>query len=144
MSELAGVIAVMIPIVGSIALFTFLAIAKIADSRRHQEEARSKYEFLRKLSEGGAFDVQKYIEYERADMMMRRERRMESLKIAGLVLVGLGVALTIFFWNVDTDERGVVVGIGAIPGFIGLSLFLASWMLGRGGRGAADSPTPRA
>jgi uncharacterized membrane protein YqjE len=144
MDELAGVLAVMIPIVGSVALFTFLAIGRVADNRRMQEEARAKYEFLRKMAEGGSFDVQKYMEFEQVEAAARRERKIENLKIGGLILLGIGIALSVFLALIgDREDGGNVAAVGVIPAMIGLALFAGAWMMARSRRGIPGAPTPR-
>ena len=143
MEELAGVLAVMIPIVGSVALFTFLAIGRIADNRRMQEEARAKYEFLKKMAEGGSFDVQKYMEFEQIEAAARRERKIENLKIGGLILLGIGIALSVFLAMIGDHEDGNVAAVGVIPGMIGLAMFAGAWMMSRGRHGTSGTPVPR-
>ena len=142
MDELAGVFAVMIPIVGSVALFTFLAIGRVADNRRMQEEARAKYEFLKKMAEGGSFDVQKYMEFEQIEAAARRGRKIENLKIGGLILVAIGLALSVFLYMIDTDG-GNVAAVGVMPGMIGLAMFAGAWMMSRGSQGTSGKPASR-
>jgi hypothetical protein len=122
----------MIPIVLFISLFTFLAIASITDNRRKQDEARAKYEFLKKMAEGGNFDVQKYMEFEQVERRAWRERRMENLRLGGLILMGLGVALVAFFYAVANENRGVAT-LGIIPAAVGGALFLSAWLMARSG-----------
>jgi hypothetical protein len=143
MDELAGVVAVLIPIVGSVALFTFLAIGRIADNRRMQEEARAKYDFLKKMAEGGSFDVQKYMEFEQIESAARRERKIENLKIGGLILVGVGIALSVFLATVGDHDNGNAAAVGVIPGMIGLAMFAGAWMMSRGRQGTSGAQAPR-
>ena len=126
------VVAVMIPIVLFISLFTFLAISSITDNRRKQDEARAKYEFLKKMAEGGNFDVEKYMEFEQVERRFWRERRIENLRLGGLILVGLGVALVAFFYSVATEDRGIA-SLGLIPVLVGAALFAGSWLMSRSG-----------
>jgi len=143
MEDVAEVFAVMIPIVGSIALFTFLAIGRIADNRRMQEEARAKYDFLKKMAEGGSFDVQKYMEFEQIEAAARRGRKIENLKIGGLILLGVGIALSVFLAMVSDHGDGNAAAVGVIPGMIGLAMFAGAWMMSRGRQGTSGTPAPR-
>jgi hypothetical protein len=136
MGERGEVFAILIPIVLFVSLFTFLAIASLADNRRKQEEARGKYDFLRKLAEGGNFDVQKYMEYEQVDRRAWRERRIENLRLGGLILVGIGLSVAAFFYAVVEENRGVA-SLGFIPAAVGAALFLGSWLMSRRGDAAA-------
>jgi uncharacterized membrane protein len=116
----------LVPIVLFICVFAFLAFAKRADSRRKEMEAHEKYEFLRKMAEGGSFDVQKYIEFERAEQLLRRKRRIESLNLAGIVLVAVGLAAVPFFYFVTDPELAT---LGLMPLAVGVALFVgARWM----------------
>jgi hypothetical protein len=120
------VFGMLIPIVMFICIFAFLAFAKRADSRRKEMEAHEKYEFLRKMAEGASFDVQKYIEFEQAEQLLRRKRRIEGLNLTGLVLAGVGLALIPFFYFV-TDPK--LATIGLLPLGVGVALFVgARWM----------------
>ncbi len=120
------VFGMLIPIVFFICIFAFLAFARRADSRRKEREAHEKYEFLKKMAEGASFDVQKYIEFEQAEQLLRRNRRIEGLNLTGLVLAGIGVALIPFFYFV-TDPK--LATIGLLPLAVGAALFVgARWM----------------
>ena len=132
MHDVAEIFAILIPIVMFISLFTFLAISSVADNRRKQDEARAKYEFLKKMAEGGNFDVEKYMEFEQVERRAWRERRIENLRLGGLILVGLGVALVAFFYAVADHDRRVAT-LGLIPAAVGAALFLAAWMMSRSG-----------
>jgi len=120
------VFGMLIPIVLFICVFAFLAFAKRADSRRKEMEAHEKYEFLRKMAEGASFDVQKYIEFEQAEQLLRRKRRIESLNLSGIVLVAVGLAAVPFFYFVTDPELAT---LGLLPLAVGVALFLgARWM----------------
>lgn len=123
---LVPIFSMLIPIVFSIALFAYLAFAKRADSRRREEEARARYEFLKKMSEGGGFDVQKFIEYEQAEQRIRRRQRIEKLALSGLILVAVGAACIPFFYFVTQPKLAT---LGLAPALVGVSLLLgAKWM----------------
>ncbi len=144
MEDLAGVFAVMIPIVGSVALFTFLAIGRVADNRRMQEEARAKYEFLKKMAEGGSFDVQKYMEFEQIETAARRGRKIENLKTGGLILIAIGIGVSLFLYTIGSEDNSNVAAVGVIPGMIGLAMFAGAWLMSGGRKETSGSPAPRA
>lgn len=125
---IAGILMVM---VAFISMFSYLAFAKRADNRRREEEARGRYEFLKKLAEGGGFDVQKYIEFEHAEQYFRRQRRIEGLTLTGLILAGVGIACMPFFYFVTQPKLAT---LGLLPALLGASLFVgARWMAGKTG-----------
>jgi hypothetical protein len=65
--------------------------------------------------------------------LLRPAERSPSPK-AGLVLLALGVALSIFFW-----DRGQPWSIGLIPGLMGVALLLA-WKIDSRSSGRGDPP----
>ncbi len=58
--DLVPVVAIAIPIVGSIALFSFLGVASWTDARRKEREAYYRSETLKKISESSGGSGQKY------------------------------------------------------------------------------------
>ena len=116
----------LIPITLFISLFSFLAYASKGDNQRREEEARARYDFLKKMAEGGNFDVQKFIEYEQAEQLMRRQRRAENLTLAAFILGGFGVALGAFLYVVDPLFNGGLSTIGLLPLLLGAALYGAA------------------
>jgi hypothetical protein len=123
------VFGMLIPIIGFISLFSYMAFAKRADARRREEEARLRYEFLKKMADGAGFDLQKYIEFEQAEQRFRRERRIENLNLSGLILGGIGLAVAAFFYVIDPVWGGGMAVFGAFPFLVGLALFLGARMI---------------
>jgi len=126
---LPAALAVLIPIVGAIALFSFLAIATQAEERRKGEEARAKYEFLKKMTESQGFDVQKYMQYQEAELTLKERQTVEKRMLSGLILVAVGFGMSIFLYFVAGNVG--VWTVGAIPIAIGAALIISSVMKGR-------------
>lgn len=126
---LPAVFAVMIPIVGAIALFSFLAIATQAEERRKAEEAKAKYEFLKKMTENQGFDVQKYMQYQEAELALQQRQSVEKRMLSGLILVAVGLGTSIFLYFV-AGHMGVWT-VGIIPLAIGAALIISAVMKGR-------------
>lgn len=126
---LPQVFAVMIPIVGAIALFSFLAVASQAEARRKTEEARAKYEFLKKMTESQGFDVQKYMQYQEAELAIKQRQSVEKRLLSGLILVAVGLGVGIFLY-VMVGHVGVWT-VGIIPLAIGAALIVSALMKGR-------------
>ncbi len=95
-------------------------------------------------SPGGTFDLQKYMEFEHIETATRRERKIENLKVGGLILLGIGIALGIFLALIsDHADGGNVAAVGVIPAMIGLAMFGGAWMMARGRRESPGTPAPR-
>lgn len=118
--------------VGSVALFSFIAVAAWSESRRREREAYYKSETLKKIAESGA-GGSSALEYLREQEKIGERRRREGMKLGGLITAVVGVALMIFLWAMAHDPKiGVPNGIyfvGLIPLLIGIVLLLYSYLL---------------
>jgi len=113
-----GAMWALIPIVGSVALFTFLAVASWAEQRRKERESYYRYEFRKQLVDAGkmdASDVRDLMQYEQETTLYRA--RQSSL-VGGFVLLGVGGGLLLGLQWID---EGVWM-VGYIPFFIGVAL----------------------
>ncbi len=111
---------VMIPIVGSIALFSFLGVAAWSAARRKEREAYYKSETLKKLSESSGEAAKSALELMREEERNFVKRRNEGLKIGGLVTAATGIGLMVFLRGLVRDEPVYLVGL--IPLLIGVAL----------------------
>lgn len=108
----------LVPIAGSVALFTFLAVASWAKQRRKERESYYRYEFRKQLVDAGkmdASDVRDLMQYEQETTLYRA--RQSSL-VGGFVLLGVGAGLLLGLQWIDDG----VWMVGYIPFFIGLAL----------------------
>jgi hypothetical protein len=121
----------LVPITLFISLFSFLAYASRAENQRREEEARARYDFLKKMAEGGNFDVQRFIEYEQAEQAMRRQRKAENMTLAAFILGGVGAALGAFLYVVDPVFNGGLGTIGLLPLLLGAALYGAAVLFRR-------------
>ena len=60
-----------------------------------------------------------------------------GLMIGGLVTVAVAIALPVFGWQIgrvsgDAEVFGVMLGVAAFPGLVGLALLLGAALAGRG------------
>ncbi len=104
------VIAVFIPIIGVIGGVFIAVTAVIMNGRRKELEHRERILAMEK----GITPPAPAIETERPKYSGRRA--------SGLVMTGIGLALTIALWQEDGAESGVW---GLIPMFIGIGLLIA-------------------
>jgi Flp pilus assembly protein TadB len=116
-------LSIMIPIVGSVALFSFLGVASWSDARRKEREAYYMTEALKKIADSSGDGPKSAIEYLREQNRHATQRRLEGLKLGGLIAAAVGVGVMIFLHAVAHDEPGVYL-MGVIPLLIGLALLV--------------------
>ncbi len=120
--------------VGSVALFSFIAVASWAEARRREREAFYKSETLKKIAEAQGAGASSAVEFLREEALRRAEerknaaqRRREGLKLGGLVTIAVGIGLMIFLRAIANDEPVFLVGL--IPLLIGIALLVYSYFL---------------
>jgi hypothetical protein len=111
----------LIPIVGSVGLFAFLAVASWADSRRREREAFFRHELLKKLSENPGGEAQRVLDLMRQEEIDKLERQRNAIRLGGWVTVGVGTGLGVMLSQL---APGGVWAVGALPALIGLALVL--------------------
>lgn len=107
--------------IGAISLFSFLAVAAWSDSRRKEREAFYVSEAVKKIAETAGPGSNASVEYLREQEQISTRRRLESIRLGGLVTGAVGVSLMIFLAGVEHREPAYLVGL--IPLFIGAALF---------------------
>ena len=111
----------LIPIVGSIALFGFLSVASWADARRREREAFFRHELLKKVADSpGGQQVVALMRQEEAD---RIERRRQAIQLAGWVTLGAGIGVGVLLSQLVRVVAGLWA-VGAIPALVGAALVL--------------------
>jgi hypothetical protein len=111
----------LIPIVGSIGLFAFLAVESWANSRRKEREAFFRHELLKKLSENPSDESQRVLDVMRQEQIDRQERQRNGIKLGGWITLGTGVGLGVMLSQL---APGGVWAVGALPALIGLAMVL--------------------
>jgi len=122
-----GLAGVLIPIVGSIALFSFLAVATWSDARRRERETYYTTEALKKIAESSGEGAKSALEYLQEKNRESRRRRMEGMKLGGLICAGIGIGLMFFLHGVAHDEPVYLVGL--MPLLVGVALSAYSFVL---------------
>ena len=115
--------------VGAIALFgIFIPTVIWIDSRRKEREAFYKAETFRRMAESSGEGAKSAVEMLREEERIKQVKVREGLKIAGLINVATGIALTIFLHQLLPRENGVYL-CGLIPGFIGAAMLVYVFFL---------------
>jgi hypothetical protein len=121
-----GIFLVFLP-VGSIALFSFLAVSAWSDARRREREAYYRSEILKKIADtqgaGGGSALEALREQERYAV----RRRREAHRLGGLVTLAIGFGLTAFLSAMGGDKPVHLVGL--IPLLVGAALLAYSYLL---------------
>jgi hypothetical protein len=120
-------VAVFVPIIGSIGLFSFLAVASWSNARRREREAYYTNDALRRVVEVGGGSAEAGIQFLRQREYDATRERRETQKLTGLVTIATGVGLMIFLRAVERHEPDYVVGI--IPVLVGLSFLIYAYLL---------------
>ena len=112
--------------VGAIALFSFVAVATWSDNRRREREAYYKSETLKKIAEMGTDNAVAVLREEERNAL---RRRLEGIKLGGLVTAAVGIGLMAFLRALVADEPVYLVGL--IPLLVAVSLLAYSYILAR-------------
>ena len=125
--NIVPVAAMLVPIVGSIALFSFLGVASWSEARRKEREAYYTAETLKKISESSGDGAKSAVEYLQEQNRNARQRRLEGIKLGGLITAAVGIGLMFFLRGVEHEEPVYLVGL--IPLLIGVALLVYAFTL---------------
>jgi hypothetical protein len=116
-------------IVASTAFFSYLSIMAFVNGRRKERDAYYRNETVRRLTESQGAGADAAIEVIREEDRLQIRRRVESIKLGGVVTVAIGLGLMVFFFFVDHDTREIGVSLGSVPLLVGASLLLYAYAL---------------
>ena len=126
-SSLVPVAAMLVPIVGSIALFSFLAVAVWSEARRKEREAYYTSETLKKIAESSGEGARSAMELLREQERNVVKYRLEGMKLGGLVTAAVGVGTMALLHGLVHDEPVYLAGL--IPLLIGIALLIYAFVL---------------
>lgn len=125
----AGTLALFIPIVSVICVFTFVSIASWADARRKEREAYYKSETLKKIAESEGPGATSALELIREEERIAVRRQRQGQRLGGVVAIAVGMALMPFLWFIlDPGDKSVAL-VGLFPMLIGVALLFYSYVL---------------
>ena len=126
-SNAVGVVAVAIPVVGSIALFSFLSVAAWSDARRKEREEYYRNETLKKIAESSGEGAKAAIELLREQNHVVTKRRLEGMKLGGLITAVVGIGVMVLLRGLVNDEPVYLAGL--IPLLVGVALLAYAFLL---------------
>jgi hypothetical protein len=109
--------------VGAASLFTFLAVTSWSEARRKERESYYRNDMLKKLAESEGTAVNQVWQVLQEQERIARVRSRAGLRLAGLVVIGVGTGLMIFLGGL---VPGRVYLCGLIPLLIGCALLAGS------------------
>jgi hypothetical protein len=114
------------PAVGVLAVFSYLAVEKWTENRRKEREALYRSDTLKKIAEtqGGPSAALEYLREEERDAW---RRRLEGLKLGGLITTAAGIGAVVVLHAFLPDSPASFAGL--IPLLIGLALLLYVYVL---------------
>ncbi len=125
--SVVGVAVFLVPIVGSIALFSFLGVAAWSEARRKEREAYYTSDTLKKIAESSGEGARSALELLREQEKNAVKRRIEGMKLGGLITAAVGIGVMVFLRGIVRDEPVYLAGL--IPLLIGLALLLYPLLL---------------
>jgi Flp pilus assembly protein TadB len=125
--NIVPVAGMLIPIVGSIALFSFLAVNGWADARRKEREAYYRGETLKKIAESSGEAAKSALEMLREQEKFATRRRIEGLKLGGLITTAVGIGVMVLLSGLRVAEPIYLAGV--IPVLVGLALLVYVFLL---------------
>lgn len=109
--------------IGAVALFAvFIPLVTFIDSRRKEREAFYRAETFRRVAEAPGEGAKAALEILREEERMNAAKKIEGMKVGGLVNIGVGVALIIFLRAMIGGGNESPYLCGLIPLFIGVAL----------------------
>ncbi len=123
-----------LPIVGAVALFSFLAIASWSEERRKEREAYYRSEVLKKLADKPDSDHGPILAVIREEERNSLIRSREGKKLGGMITAAVGLGLMIFLRMLIDQEP--IWAVGLMPFLIGVVMLVYVMFM-------APKPEPR-
>jgi hypothetical protein len=112
---------------GTIAVFSWLAVASWSDARRREREAYYKSEVLKKVAETPGAGAVSALEIMREEERKAERRRQGGLRLGGLITLAVGIGMMVFLRALEPDKPVYLAGL--IPLLIGVALLAYSYLL---------------
>jgi hypothetical protein len=126
-SNMVPIAAMVIPIIGSIALFSFLAVASWSEARRKEREAYYMSETLKKIAESSGEGAKSALELLREQERVDGKRRLEGMRLGGLITSAVGIGVMALLYGLVHEQPVYLAGL--IPLLIGVALLAYAFFL---------------
>jgi hypothetical protein len=118
--------------IGAIALFAvFIPLVTFIDSRRKEREAYYKADIMRRVTESSGEGSKAVLELLREEARQEQIKKIEGLKIGGIITLATGVALIIFLRSLTGGGAASPYLCGLIPGLIGAAMLVYAYAMAR-------------
>ncbi|HUH63942.1 MAG TPA: hypothetical protein VLZ50_13140 [Terracidiphilus sp.] len=118
--------------IGAIALFAvFIPLVSFIDSRRKEREAYYKADTMRRVAESSGEGSKAVLELLREESRQEQIKKLEGLKIGGLINVAVGVSLIFFLRSLIGGAAASPYLCGLIPGLIGVAMLVYVYAMAR-------------
>lgn len=122
-----GMVALLVPIVSTIAFFSFLTVAIWLSARRREREAYYRSETIKKIAETSGAGASTALDFFREQENKTAQQRRERRKLAGFISLAVGIALMIFLRAEDPHEADYLAGL--FPLLIGAAYLTYAYAL---------------
>jgi len=129
-------VALLIPVVSVIAVFTFIAVAAWSDNRRRERESFYRHETYRKIMDSPGDSSDAVLRLMREREMQERRKKVEGLKLGGMITFVAGIGVMIFLFALIDEAKVYLAGL--IPALIGLALMFYGFVLAGGRKDDQD------
>jgi hypothetical protein len=123
----ATTLALLIPIVALIAVFSFVSVAAWAEQRTKEREVFYRSEVFKKLADSSGEQAQQVLAMMREQERAAEERRREGLRLGGVVVTMVGVGLAVMLAVLSPDNGAWAIGL--IPLLVGVALLVYEYVL---------------
>ena len=106
--------------VGALAVFTFLSIVVFSEARSKERIEYHRGETLRKVAEQSGEGAKVVLEVIREEEQIAERKRVEGIKLGGLITTVTGIGLGIFLYNLAPE----VVAVSLIPFLVGIAMLV--------------------
>lgn len=117
--------------IAAVSVCSFTAVVIWVKERRREREAYYSSETVKKIAELQGPNVNSAVEFIREAERNATLRRLEGLKVGGLLAIAVGLGMGILLWAVDRNNPEPVPDflIGIIPLLVGVALLVYVYML---------------
>ena len=117
--------------VASVAMFSFIAVASWASARRKEREAYYRSETIKRVAELQGSGGQSVVEVLREEQRLEGIRKVEGMKLGGLITLAVGIGLVAFLrpMMAAVHDPAPAYLVGLIPGLIGIALLVYAYVL---------------